>query len=118
MEKLATLYALMQAFQVKLSKEHAMVFLKMIEETNIGAVLLKMRRELGIQNNISSSEDASIIHTKDGSMCVLFVVTNVEKFRPYIAAMEALGNALEARGIHLEVDSWENYVATNEVIPF
>lgn len=115
MEKLATLYAITQAFQLKLTKEHAMKLLQLIHDTNLGAVLLKMNKELGI-DNIEGS--ASLILTKNGGMFVLFVLTDVEQFRPFVTAMEALGQVLEARGIHLEVDSWENYAAENELIPF
>lgn len=105
--KLATMFGLMQSFNVmNLTKEHTLKLLQLIATTEMGKVLLQLASALRSDDGFGH---VFLITTKEnGDMAVIYWVETVDKLRPHIDALQATEKVLNSMGIKLEVDTVKN----------
>jgi hypothetical protein len=115
-KKLAVLYTLLNNYVVHLRKEHILQLLQLIQDTDIGEMLLNMYSIL-IKTSTVKWKTAFMITSRDNSIVVIVAVENNMCFLPYMKEIEKTRAALKTGGIDLELTTEAEFSKT-DLLPF
>jgi hypothetical protein len=114
-QKLAILYTVMNNYVVRLEKQHVLIFLELIKNTNLGELLIELCKRLRFVS--SEWETAFLIVSKGDFIHVVLVVDQKDRFKPVLELLNAINTLLVSKDIKLELGTMETFTRS-EWLPF